>query len=227
MADYIDGAVWGYQDANKVKNHASGATAPATPTEGEAWYDTTNSVLKIYDGSAWRAANCKYADAEPTSPVAGDLWYDSVNLTLKIYSGAAWVVCLPATAAVAQPVQMWMFQSSKGTRTGNNGGTTYTYLIPDQHTFWAEMTAATCDAYFEVTLQKLGTGSGVAYARLFDNTASAAVANSEVTHNTATYFVKRSEIVILVKDHLYSLQIKIDAATAEIVNAVGARIIFA
>jgi hypothetical protein len=37
------------------------ATAPATPVEGQMWFDTTNHLLKVWDGSAWIAA--VYTDA--------------------------------------------------------------------------------------------------------------------------------------------------------------------
>lgn len=39
---------------NDVKVSAS---APASPTEWMAWYDTTNDQLKVYDGSNWNEAN--------------------------------------------------------------------------------------------------------------------------------------------------------------------------
>lgn len=35
-----------------VKNSASG-TAPASPAQGQVWYDTTNNVVKVYNGGAW------------------------------------------------------------------------------------------------------------------------------------------------------------------------------
>lgn len=31
----------------------SGASAPASPAEGDHWYDTTNDLLQVYDGAAW------------------------------------------------------------------------------------------------------------------------------------------------------------------------------
>lgn len=36
--------------------YAVSATAPATPDEGDLWYDTTNNILKVYDdsGTVWR-----------------------------------------------------------------------------------------------------------------------------------------------------------------------------
>lgn len=43
------------------QNHA-GSTAPATPSTGTVWFDTTNDVLKIYDGAAWQNIGDKTAD---------------------------------------------------------------------------------------------------------------------------------------------------------------------
>ena len=32
------------------------ATAPATPEDGQAWFDSTNTVLKVWDGTAWQTS---------------------------------------------------------------------------------------------------------------------------------------------------------------------------
>jgi len=31
----------------------SQSTAPSTPTQGNIWYDTSNNILKVYDGASW------------------------------------------------------------------------------------------------------------------------------------------------------------------------------
>jgi len=43
-----------------IRNHIDacatlfvGASSPSSPEEGRPWYDSSNNVLKIYDGSAW------------------------------------------------------------------------------------------------------------------------------------------------------------------------------
>ena len=57
MADrnmyYSDGTT-----VKHIKGHHIGTSAPTTPTpvEGDIWYDTTNNVLKSYDGSSWSSA---------------------------------------------------------------------------------------------------------------------------------------------------------------------------
>lgn len=74
------------------------AEAPANPQTGEAWYDTTNKVLKIYDGSAWALAmpNRVYVSASDpsttiTGVVDGDIWFDASKNTLYVRVNAAWV----------------------------------------------------------------------------------------------------------------------------------------
>ena len=74
------------------------AVAPANPQTGEAWYDTTNKVLKIYDGSAWALAmpNRIYVSASDpsttiTGVVDGDIWFDASKNTLYVRVNGAWV----------------------------------------------------------------------------------------------------------------------------------------
>lgn len=71
------------------------AEAPANPQVGDAWYDTTNKVLKIYDGSAWALAmpNRVYVSASDpaTTAVNGDIWFDTNKNTLYVRANGAWV----------------------------------------------------------------------------------------------------------------------------------------
>ena len=74
------------------------AEAPANPQIGDAWYDTTNKVLKIYDGSAWALAmpNRVYVSASDpsttiTGVVDGDIWFDASKNTLYVRVNGAWV----------------------------------------------------------------------------------------------------------------------------------------
>jgi len=39
----------------KLLENSSSSTAPASPLSGELWWDSANSILKVYDGSAWLA----------------------------------------------------------------------------------------------------------------------------------------------------------------------------
>lgn len=72
------------------------AEAPANPQTGDAWYDTTNKILKIYDGSAWALAmpNRVYvsaSDPSTSTTVNGDIWFDTSKNTLYVRANGAWV----------------------------------------------------------------------------------------------------------------------------------------
>ena len=72
------------------------AEAPANPQTGEAWYDTTNKVLKIYDGSVWALAmpNRVYvsaSDPSTSTTVNGDIWFDTSKNTLYVRANGSWV----------------------------------------------------------------------------------------------------------------------------------------
>ena len=82
-----------------LENFANG-TAPSNPTEGQLWYDTTDSIdqLKIYDGTNWVAAGgLKKNASEPdsTNSVKGDLWVNTSTSQLYLYTGSGWLLVGP------------------------------------------------------------------------------------------------------------------------------------
>jgi microcystin-dependent protein len=89
-----------------LENFASPATnPPSTPVEGQIWYDTTNKVVKVYDGTTWSPAGALRKSLEaPENSVAGDLWVDTSKSQLYVYSGSNWLLIGP--------------QYSSGTQTG-------------------------------------------------------------------------------------------------------------
>jgi hypothetical protein len=76
----------------------SNGTAPTSPLVGQLWYDSTNTVLKIYKGSTagWKPIPAMTAGSAPSNNIAGDLWYDSGNVQLNVYSGSQWITVGPA-----------------------------------------------------------------------------------------------------------------------------------
>ena len=54
---------------NEVKNNFSSTIAPTAPVTGVLWYDETNQILKIYNGSEWQEA----ANTLGTAPVGAIL----------------------------------------------------------------------------------------------------------------------------------------------------------
>lgn len=80
--------------------NGSNTTAPGAPLTGQLWWDKTNGLMKVYNGTTFKTISASTASATaPTSNVAGDLWYDTVNGQLKVYSGTAWILVGPASTS--------------------------------------------------------------------------------------------------------------------------------
>lgn len=77
--------------------NGSNPTAPGAPLQGQLWYDQTNNIIKVYNGTLFKSLSGAISSSTtPTSNVAGDLWFDTVNDQLKVYSGSAFVTIGPA-----------------------------------------------------------------------------------------------------------------------------------
>jgi hypothetical protein len=84
--------------------NGSNTTAPPSPLTGQLWWDKTNTLLKVYNGTTFKTISAATASAtQPVSNVTGDLWYDTVNQQVKVYTGTGFIVVGPA------------FSSSQGT----------------------------------------------------------------------------------------------------------------
>ena len=81
----------------KLLENFYNSTAPSAPLPGQLWYDSTNSILKVYTGSIWKPVSSSASGAtQPTSPVVGDLWYKSDTAQLNVWSGTGWIVVGPS-----------------------------------------------------------------------------------------------------------------------------------
>ena len=81
-----------------LENFAN-ASAPAKPLSGQLWFDTTNSVLKVYDGTAWFEVGSSIVSATaPQDPPLGAFWFKSGADTLYTWNGTSWVFVGPETA---------------------------------------------------------------------------------------------------------------------------------
>lgn len=75
----------------------SNTTAPAAPLTGQLWWDKTNFLLKVYNGTLFKTISAATSSASaPTSNVTGDLWYDTTNQQVKVYTGSSFIVVGPA-----------------------------------------------------------------------------------------------------------------------------------
>ena len=88
-----------FLDENFIHLLENGAntTAPTSPLTGQLWWDKTNNLLKVYNGTTFKTISAATSSSTaPTSNVTGDLWYDTVNQQLKVWTGSAFLVVGPA-----------------------------------------------------------------------------------------------------------------------------------
>jgi hypothetical protein len=75
----------------------SNTTAPGDPLVGQLWWDKTNGLMKVYNGTQFKVISAATASTSaPTSNVVGDLWFDTVNAQLKVYNGTSFILVGPA-----------------------------------------------------------------------------------------------------------------------------------
>jgi hypothetical protein len=80
--------------------NGSNNTAPGAPLTGQLWWDKTNSLLKVYNGTTFKVISASTASpSQPSSNVTGDLWFDTTNQQLKVYNGSAWILVGPASTS--------------------------------------------------------------------------------------------------------------------------------
>lgn len=81
----------------KLLENFSNTSAPSSPVAGQMWWDSTNSLLKVYTGTAFKTVSSSTASAStPTTNVTGDLWWDTTNGQLKVYNGTAFTTIGPS-----------------------------------------------------------------------------------------------------------------------------------
>ena len=77
--------------------NAANTTAPGAPLTGQLWWDSTNALMKVYNGTAFKVmTGSTSAASAPSNVITGDLWWDTTNSQLKVYNGASWTVVGPA-----------------------------------------------------------------------------------------------------------------------------------
>jgi hypothetical protein len=84
----------------RLLENASNTSAPGAPLTGQLWWDKTNNVMKVYNGTIFKVISAATASAsQPTSNVTGDLWFDTTNDQLKAYNGSSFITIGPASTS--------------------------------------------------------------------------------------------------------------------------------
>jgi hypothetical protein len=82
--------------------NSSNSTPPGAPLTGQLWWDSTNGLLKVYNGATFKtisAATASSTAPSGSSSVIGDLWYDTVNAQLNVYTGSSWLLVGPQSTS--------------------------------------------------------------------------------------------------------------------------------
>ena len=104
-----------------LENFASENVQPVSPVEGQLWYNSSDEVLYIYDGTSWKAAsNIQRSGSVPDvgSSKNGELWVDTVNQQLYIFSGERWILVGPnfSTGLRSGPIVESIIDSDNNTK---------------------------------------------------------------------------------------------------------------
>lgn len=84
----------------KMLENFSNSIAPTAPLTGQLWYDSTNTLLKVWTGGQWKQMHSSAAqNTAPSNPITGDLWWDTTNLVLKVWGGSTWVTIGPGAGS--------------------------------------------------------------------------------------------------------------------------------
>jgi hypothetical protein len=74
----------------------AGNTEPANPLRGQLWYDTTNYVIRLYNGGEWAPQSVlEYTDSVPAGSHPGYMWFDSINNQLYVKGNSDFILVGP------------------------------------------------------------------------------------------------------------------------------------
>ena len=74
----------------RLLENSSYNISPSYPLSGQLWWDSGNSLLKVYTGSTWKiVSSCTSQSTAPTTTIAGDLWWDYDDQQLYVYNGTS------------------------------------------------------------------------------------------------------------------------------------------
>jgi hypothetical protein len=78
----------------------SNTSAPSKPIPGQLWWDSANSKLQVYNGTAFQTAggSAPYQSNAPSGLSRGDIWIDSDTGQMYFYNGTSSVLVGPPSS---------------------------------------------------------------------------------------------------------------------------------
>lgn len=121
----------------KLLENFANTTEPTNPIKGQVWFDSSQSVLKVYDGSAFKAASGPIvSNTQPLNVVAGDIWIDSLNNKLWFYDGLDFILVGPDRDFVlSRPISLCLEVGDRDDNTINSFALTVLQAVapPTEH----------------------------------------------------------------------------------------------
>ena len=78
----------------------SNTAPPARPLKGQTWFNSTTSLLHVYDGAKWAIVGAAVlSTTAPEGPSVGQLWLRTTDNTLHVWTAAGWAFIGPEAVA--------------------------------------------------------------------------------------------------------------------------------
>jgi hypothetical protein len=78
----------------------SNTAPPARPLKGQTWFNSTTSLLHVYDGAKWAIVGAAVLSiTAPEGPSVGQLWLRTTDNTLHVWTAAGWAFIGPEAVA--------------------------------------------------------------------------------------------------------------------------------
>lgn len=72
----------------KILENFANVSAPENPIRGQVWFDSTESKLKVYNGTTFvPVSSATVSNTQPTTLAIGDLWFNNVDKQLYFFDG--------------------------------------------------------------------------------------------------------------------------------------------
>jgi hypothetical protein len=82
-----------------LENFANTAP-PSRPLKGQTWFNSTTSLLHVYDGTKWAIVGAAVlSTTSPEGPSVGQLWLRTTDNTLHVWTAAGWAFIGPEAVA--------------------------------------------------------------------------------------------------------------------------------